>query len=105
MPIELEVVWKEGKPSAPDVEVETEKGPTAIIWTAGPDVASFEIVGLDTREFKPQTYDPGKTAWMTVDRNTTPQASRPKEFHYEIKAQRASGGSAAADPKITNVAG
>lgn len=104
-PIELLVTMKDGKPTTDDVVLQTEKGPTTIIWTAGPGIASFEIVGLDANEFRPQNHDENKTEWMTVDWNTTPRSQRPRVYTYEITAQRSGGTAAAADPKITHIAG
>lgn len=92
-----------GNLTAPDVEVKESDGATVIIWTAGQGVGGFEIAGLNAQQFTPQTHNPDKTRWTTVNQNTTPRAQRPKDYNYEIKP--AGSKSPGVDPKITNVAG
>ncbi len=100
--IHLEVVWKNNKPYADDAVVKKSQGATSIIWTAGPDVASFDIEDLDPAEFKPQNHNPDRTRWHTVDRNTTPVSERPKAYKYSISATHSDGSTAHLDPVIVN---
>jgi hypothetical protein len=97
--IDVQVTWDAGsnKGTVGDIVVPASNGPTQIQWTAGPNVASFTINGLDPNEFTPSTMPTARTSFLTTDRNDNSNT-----YNYTVAATHVDGRTSSHDPKIEN---
>lgn len=97
--INATVTWDSGsnKGTVGDIQVPASNGSTVIRWSCGPNVASFEITGLDASEFTPAQSNGQVTTFTTTDRNDKAQT-----YNYNVNAVHQNGTKSSHDPKIEN---
>lgn len=90
---------KKPKVDPDPIQVPSTNGQTAIVWTAGEGITSFEIRDLSTSEFS-NASNQNPTTFSAIDNN-----DRPGTYSYKVKATHSSGVTAEHDPKIENGSG